>query len=205
MLGIVCSARKEGNSEILMKSALKGAKRVENVETSMISLAGKNIHPCDACDTCHETNICRIKDDITHILDEMKKSDAIILCAPIYIHNISAQAKILIDRTNSLFDQDGKSLLRDKVGAAMVVGQERQGGKAYGLLSILSFFLAHHMIITGGTLQEGYPGVSAWTFGSTEKNAVLNDKAGLQASEELGERVAKLASTISKGRLREIS
>jgi multimeric flavodoxin WrbA len=172
---------------------------IGGVETLLLSLAGKDIHPCDACDTCHNTNTCHVADDVTPVIEEMKKADVIIVSAPTYIHNLSAQAKILFDRTNCLFNQNGESLLRDKIGAAIVVGQERQGGKAYALSSILMFFLAHHMIVVGGSLQEGYPGVSAWTFGSTAKNAVMKDEQGLNASEEIGWRVAKFAKLI-KGR-----
>jgi multimeric flavodoxin WrbA len=198
VLGIACSARKNGNTELLLRTALKSAEKVKNVETEMVSLADKDIHPCDACDTCHETNVCRIEDYVTTIVEKMKMVDAIILSAPVYLHNISAQAKILMDRTNCLFTSDGDSLLRDKIGCAIVVGQERQGGKAYALMSIITFFLAHHMIVIGGTRPEGYPGVSAWTFGVTNKNAVLKDEAALSASEELGLRLAQLTKRLKR-------
>jgi multimeric flavodoxin WrbA len=141
---VVCSARKHGNTEILAEKAIEGAEKAGKVlgfqvYTKLLSLAGEDIKPCDACDTCHEKNICHIDDYITNkIIPEIVNADAIIIASPIYMHTISAQAKILMDRTNCLYTEDGESLLSNKVGGAIVVGQERQGGKAYGIMTILS-------------------------------------------------------------------
>jgi multimeric flavodoxin WrbA len=197
ILGIVCSPRQDGNAEYLLKRALFKAESVDGIETNLEILAGKSIHPCDACDTCHNQNSCHINDDLSPIIEKMKHANAIILSSPVYIQNVCAQAKILIDRTNLMFKDDGKSLLSNKIGAAIVVGQERQGGKGYALWSILNSFLAHHMIIIGGEQPEGYPGVSAWTFGTTGKQDVSKDEIGILAAENLGLRVATLVKALT--------
>ena len=53
IVGVVCSPRKDGNTEILVKKALEGA-REAGAETELILVADKEINPCDACGACAE-------------------------------------------------------------------------------------------------------------------------------------------------------
>ena len=183
VLRIAYSVRSNGNTEKMLKVAPEAAKKVSGTRTLMITLVGKKITPCDACDLYHITNTCRINDDIKPVPEYMKECDTIIIAAPVYIHN----ARV---------DEEVNSLLKDKIGAAIVVGQEKQRGKAYALSTIINFFLTHHMIVIGGTFAEGYPSVAAWTFGSTDKDAVLKDEVGILAAKELGWRVAHLTKIL---------
>jgi multimeric flavodoxin WrbA len=48
VVGVVCSPRVGGNTEILVKEALDGAKDMGS-DVELIVIAGKNIAPCDAC------------------------------------------------------------------------------------------------------------------------------------------------------------
>ena len=50
VLGIVCSPRKGGNTEILVGEALASAKEL-GAEVELVSLIGKNIKPCDGCES----------------------------------------------------------------------------------------------------------------------------------------------------------
>ena len=54
IIGIVCSPRKGGNTEILMEEALSGAKE-EGAETELLTVYDKLIKPCDACRSCSST------------------------------------------------------------------------------------------------------------------------------------------------------
>ena len=58
------SARKNGNTAILLKRVLK-ALEAEGIETELIQLAGKQIRGCTACRTCFKTKNqhCAITDD----------------------------------------------------------------------------------------------------------------------------------------------
>ena len=48
ILGLVCSPRKDGNTEILVREALSVA-REAGCETDIFLVADKNIAPCDGC------------------------------------------------------------------------------------------------------------------------------------------------------------
>jgi multimeric flavodoxin WrbA len=59
VLGIVCSPRKGGNTEILVQEALAGAKE-SGAEIELLRIREMKIGPCDGCMTCYQTGECRI-------------------------------------------------------------------------------------------------------------------------------------------------
>jgi multimeric flavodoxin WrbA len=61
VVAIVGSPRKNGNTEILAAHTLKAIAE-EGIETELISLAGKDIRPCNACMACAEKEQCSIQD-----------------------------------------------------------------------------------------------------------------------------------------------
>ena len=149
ILGIVCSPRKEGNTEILVREALKGASEVGG-ETELITVADKNIAPCDGCDACQENGICKLKDDMQAIYQQLESVDGVIFGTPVYFINVSAQAKAVMDRTYALLRSRG---LRGKVAAALVAARRVGAGQVLSLL--YSFFTIHRMIIAGGGIGYG--------------------------------------------------
>jgi multimeric flavodoxin WrbA len=50
-----------------------------DIETELISLAGKNIKPCDGCRSCRTTKKCHINDGVGDIFEKMVVADGIIL------------------------------------------------------------------------------------------------------------------------------
>ncbi len=91
IIGLSASPRKDGNTEILVKEALKAAKR-KGAETEFISLAGKEIQPCQACYNCRleeSKGKCAIEDDLPEIFEKFKKADGIIIGSPVYFLSIT--------------------------------------------------------------------------------------------------------------------
>ncbi len=149
ILGIVCSPRKNGNTEIMMKEALSVAREC-GCETEMFLTAGKILEPCLACGTCFKIGQCVQKDDMQELYQLYQKADAIILGSPVYFHNVSAQAKIVMDRTFALLM---KQSLKGKVGGAIVTVRRIGGSQTRAM--IYDFFIAHHMIVAGGAIGYG--------------------------------------------------
>ncbi|MFH0768480.1 MAG: flavodoxin family protein [Chloroflexota bacterium] len=149
VLGIVCSARKGGNTEILVKEALAAAHEA-GAETEIVLVAGKNIAPCDGCSSCRETGVCKIKDDMQAIYKQLEATDAVIFGTPVYFSNVSAQAKAIMDRTY-LFLRDRK--LKGKVAAPVMAA--RRVGAAQTRSLLYSYFMAQGMIPVRGAIGYG--------------------------------------------------
>ena len=77
IVGVVGSPRVKGNTERLVAETLKTAE-AEGAETELLTLAGKEIKPCDACLSCKKTGECHVKDDFNSIFDKMVAADGII-------------------------------------------------------------------------------------------------------------------------------
>ena len=188
ILGICCSPRKGGNTEILVREALE-AVREKGGETELILVADMNIAPCDGCGACRESGICRIDDDMRMVYEQLELSDGIILGTPSYFVNVSAQAKAIMDRTYA-FLMTRK--LRGKVAAALVAARRLGAAQILGLL--YTYFSVHRMIIAGGGVGYGL-----------EKGDVKEGVGGspfLSAIEEarsVGKNMVRMVNQLSSG------
>jgi multimeric flavodoxin WrbA len=180
-LGIVCSPRKGGNTEILVREALAGAKE-SGAEVELFRVSDMNIAACDGCETCHQSGECRIKDDMQKVYKKMVAADGIILGSPVYFWSVSSQAKTLMDRTYALRYPHHK--LRNKVGGAIVATGRR--GSVNALSVINNFFLGHDMLAIG-------LGISGY---GTKKGEVKQDKRAMQGARSLGKQVVQLIRAI---------
>ncbi len=149
ILGIVCSPRKGGNTEILVREALEAVKGAGG-ETELILVADLDISPCDACETCRETGVCVIDDGMQEIYRAMEEADGIIFGTPVYFLNVSAQAKAVMDRTYAFL---GAPKLRGKIAAALVAVRRVGAGQVLSLM--YSFFTIQRMLIAGGGIGYG--------------------------------------------------
>ncbi|MEN4006362.1 MAG: flavodoxin family protein [Methanobacteriaceae archaeon] len=96
ILGINGSQRKDGNSYLLLKSALEGAKKEDErlIDTELLQLRDFEINPCEA----HYSGLhkfknwgcgkkpykCILKDDFEKVFQRMIDADGIILASPLY-------------------------------------------------------------------------------------------------------------------------
>jgi multimeric flavodoxin WrbA len=149
VLGIVCSGRKGGNTEMLVTEALASA-REAGVQTELVSVIGKNIASCDGCGSCRETGVCHIQDDMQSIYKQLEKANAIIFGSPVYFGSVSAQAKAIMDRTY-LFLGDRK--LKGKVAAPVLAVRRVGAGQTRNLL--YGYFMGHGMIPVRGAIGYG--------------------------------------------------
>ena len=105
VLVISTSLRKHSNSEILAQAFADGAKENGN-NVEFISLKEKKIAYCRGCLACQRTKRCTIEDDAIEITEKMKNADVIVFATPIYYYGMSGQMKTLLDRANSLYDDN---------------------------------------------------------------------------------------------------
>ena len=97
ILGIAGSPRKDGNSDLLLKEALRGADDA-GAETELVALRDLALRPCIECNSCQRTGRCAIKDGMTPLFDKLLAADHLVFASPIFFVAVSAYAKAMIDR-----------------------------------------------------------------------------------------------------------
>ena len=187
LLGIVCSPRKGGNTEILVKEALKPAQEA-GWDTEVFLLSEKHVDPCDACGTCFNNDSCVIDDDMQELYQMLDQADAVIFGSPVYFGNVSAQAKAVMDRTFALLPRRS---LQDKV-AGVIVATRRVGAVQVRSL-ISSFCIAQGMIVAGAGIGYGRePGDVLEGVGGAVNSTALGE------ARQVGTRVVALTERLAK-------
>ncbi|MFX1577996.1 MAG: flavodoxin family protein [Promethearchaeota archaeon] len=98
VLGVIGSARKLGNCEILVKEALNQAQS-NGAIIRAIRLPDFHLLPCKGCLACVlKGEPCRLEDDMHALWDHFQWADGIILSAPTYFLGPAGVIKLLIDR-----------------------------------------------------------------------------------------------------------
>jgi multimeric flavodoxin WrbA len=101
VIGFVGSYRKTGNTAWTVNKILEGAKE-QGAETQVWYSSELDINSCRGCLGCVKSGKCVIDDDMQILHNAFKNADALVLGAPNYMGQMSAQAKTFIDR---LFSQ----------------------------------------------------------------------------------------------------
>lgn len=96
------SPRREGNTAVLLKQAVDGARQA-GAEVREIVLRDLKMSPCLEIYGCKKDGQCVIKDDFAEVRQAMLESDGIILASPMFFYTVSAHTKILMDRCQSLW------------------------------------------------------------------------------------------------------
>ena len=178
------SARKDGNTAILMNLALDELKR-EGIETEMIQLAGQKVSGCIACYQCMENKDgqCAVHTDrVNEYIEKMQKAEGILLGSPTYIADITTNLKALLERSTIVCKANGGNMFQRKVGAGIVA--VRRAGAIHAFSSLNLFFLINQMIVVGS---------SYWNIGiGRNVGEVNNDNEGLQTMKTLGQNMAWL-------------
>lgn len=191
VLGINCSPRKGGNTEIMIREVFKSLEG-KGIKTEFFQLGGKKVNGCIACMKCkkEKDGKCHQKNDVLNdCIRRMVRADAIIIGTPTYFSDLSTEAKALIDVAGYALRAAGNPLRR-KAGAAVVA--VRRIGAIHAFDSINHFFLINEMII---------PGSSYWNIATgREKGDVLKDEEGMKTMRVLGENMAWLLKKIKDKR-----
>jgi multimeric flavodoxin WrbA len=100
IMGFIASPRNEGNTAWTVNKILDGAKE-QGAETRTWYFSDLDIKPCRGCLGCHkggQDRGCVINDDMQQLYVALEQADVLVLGSPVYMGQMSAQAKIFIDR-----------------------------------------------------------------------------------------------------------
>lgn len=181
VLGICGSARKDGNSAILVREVLSELEK-EGIGVTLVELAELDIAPCRACFACAKTGFCAFRnDDFDDVFNKMLSAQGIVLGSPVYSANVSAKMQALLERAAVLADMK-PGRFRFKVGAA--VASARRGGVMSALDTMNHFFLNHEAVVAGSTYWNMAYGI--------QPGDVRNDTEGMATMRNLGRNMAHL-------------
>ncbi|MFW9862657.1 MAG: flavodoxin family protein [Candidatus Thorarchaeota archaeon] len=200
-MGINGSPKGErSNSRFLLAKALEAASKVlSNDTTEILDIVDYEIRYCTGCDACVRKKPCPESehDDMPKIEENLAKAEGIIIAAPSYFTSVPGILKDFIDRSRTLKMLDHQ--LKDKVFGAITYAGLRYGGQEHVIDVLNRYALGQGMIVVGSV---GSP-VKHGTFGSGSMQTdegkwrkADTDTLAIDASEELGRRVAKLVKHI---------
>lgn len=105
IIAINASPRKGGNTEIALQTALDEAKS-QGAETELYNIEEMDINAWTPEDK---------DDDMKIIMDDILKADGVIFGSPIYFADVTAQAKIFIDRLYPFYvDQSNREKFEEQ-------------------------------------------------------------------------------------------
>lgn len=168
---------KSSNTLRLVEEAIAGAAETEpDISVEQIHLGDLQIKFCTGCGACHRKLLaCPVKDDIGEVLEKMLNADTIILASPVYINQVTAQLKVLLDRSSPFVHCQ---MLRGKYGAAFATS----GG---GPHEMVPEYLKEYLVSCGAqyvcgvsasmsSIQEASK--KAWALGEKLARAVKEQK-----------------------------
>jgi multimeric flavodoxin WrbA len=102
VVAIYGSPRREGNTALLLREAVQGARGM-GAEVEEVVLRDLKMSPCLEIYECKNTGRCAIQDDFQKVYDSILQSRGLILASPVFFYAVSAHTKILMDRCQSLW------------------------------------------------------------------------------------------------------
>ncbi len=188
IVGINGSPRREGNTAVLLKTAMATA-AAEGAATEVVFvaeiLASLKTPFCRACETpcpakCYRGTL------LEETLGLLARADGLLVASPVYFGEISGQLKSFWDLSRRL--RTDKKLL-NVVGGALSVGAARFGGQETTLKAIHNMMLIQGMIVVG----NGHGNNDAGHFGAPAQQPAEEDENGLKRAHVLAKRVVQVA------------
>jgi multimeric flavodoxin WrbA len=162
----------------MLRGAEEAGAHIERIIISKLKFS-----PCVECHGCDETGECVLRDDMKEVYPKLLEADRIILASPIFFYGVTAFAKALIDRVQSLWMRKYRKKVprenprRTKKGFFISAGAT-QGAKLFdgALLTVKYFFDALDADFAGQLLFKGME----------EKGDIRNHPTALRDAFEAG-------------------
>ncbi|HYA42551.1 MAG TPA: flavodoxin family protein [Syntrophobacteraceae bacterium] len=179
---LLASPRKNGNSSTLAKHFCNTAEGL-GAQITTFALNELKYRGCQACMACKtRLDRCVLEDDLTEVLQTVRKSDLLVMASPVYFGEVSSQLKGFIDRTYSYLVPDyltnpNRSRLRPGKTVVFVLTQGRPDEKFFADIFPRYEFFFHwhgfhsHLIRACGVREAGEVKDRKELLGLAEKKA----------------------------------
>jgi len=194
LLGICGSPRNQG-TEFAVKYALNYAAEKFSFETEFWTVRAKDIKFCIHCDYCiREKKGCIHNDDMQELYPKLEQAQFLLFGTPVFQGTLSAQIKAVMDRCRALVAKN-PSIFMNKIGMALAVGGDRNGGQEIAIRSILDFYQQNHVISVSGGAFGANLGAALWSM-DKGREGIEKDEDGLRAIRKVIKRMEHLKNSI---------
>lgn len=182
-IAISGSPRENGNTSILLKRCLSRLEE-RGVRTKYVSLIGKHIVGCTACEDCLklQDGTCTLGDDFQELYEDVVRADILVVGSPVYFGSATPEMMAFLDRAGFVSRSSGGALSR-KVGGPVAVA--RRAGHNFTYAQLLMWYMINDMIV---------PGSSYWNVAlAREPGKVEEDQEALQTIDRFADNLAWVA------------
>ncbi len=189
VFGVSGSPRRNGNSDILLKSILTGVAQ-HDLSSEYLNLTDLQFQGCIGCERCRKDKICTgLVDGMSVVYDKIITSQGLILVSPTHNYNITSWMKAFIDRLYCFYTFDND---RPRSWSSQLANQGRKA-------VIAAICEQENKYDMGFTLEAmklplealGYNIVGALSvFKIFDKAGVKHDDQAIRKARELGGRLA---------------
>lgn len=186
VLGIMGSARRDGNTNDLLDVVLQSA-AAAGASTHKIVLADYRIEHIGNCQVCKAAGRCvNADDDFRSLMDQVFAADVIVFGSPVYWYSVAGRLKVFLDRWSCCIYENNDAFiarLKPKAGAVVAVQEESSYDRAAHCIEALKMTLGY-----GGGTWLGYvlgPG--------GKRGTALKHAPTVAAARALGEKAAHFA------------
>ncbi len=201
--------RKNMNTAQMLQKFAEGARSVgEDVEVKLVRLYELDYKGCMSCMACKikgkASNVCRFRDALTPILEEIAQADGLVLGSPIYFGDVTGQMRTFLERLAFpwLSYNDYSMTAPKKMPVTLVETMngtpERNNSQGYGSMEYCiaaSLGQPEHLVAYNTYQVKDYSRFELAGF-SEEKKRQYRDahwEEDLQKAFDAGKRMAELA------------
>lgn len=155
LLAVSASPRKDGNTEIIMREAIRAATDL-GVSAEMLRIQKLKIGYCIGCRKCKQPGyqkLCTIDDDMTQVYDKIKACDLMIIGFPVYTGRESAQLSVFFDRLDCFRRYDAHE---DRITPTRVLKPGQRRGMIIGTWGYQNVDTYDHVVEKMATLLNGH-------------------------------------------------
>jgi multimeric flavodoxin WrbA len=140
------STRKRGSTARILHEIERVLLEKHDVEVTYINLSQYDMKPCKGCIHCYKTGQCILTDDgIEMLVEQIKRSDGLIIGSPTYGSNVPGHLKNFMDRGHFLIDQS----LHNKYGFIVTTYEIADG-------NVVQKILQKFLTVSGAIVRGKY-------------------------------------------------
>ena len=190
IIGFSGSPRKNGNSDILLKTIMSGVSQ-EKLPCEFYNLTDIQFKGCIGCEKCRKDKICTgLIDGMSLIYPKLVSAKGLVLVSPTHNYNVTSWMKAFIDRLYCFYNFEND---RPRSWSSQFAKQNRKAVVA----AICEQESVEDMGFTLEAMKKplealGYEVVGELpVFKIFDKSKVKNDKKSIDSAFEFGQKLAK--------------